>query len=110
MMVDYTRNTLGQLPSGFNISGVFRDQGDFGAVVLFPQGRSVRVPRFSHLPDRDIVGLTLDSSELLQLEVRMTGYTENTGGMPTPVRQADIRPRMARPFYQCATNRVKSAE
>lgn len=50
----------GASDTGFNISGVFRDQGDFAVVVLFQKDDPFGHPRFSYLPDDNITGLKLD--------------------------------------------------
>lgn len=46
--------------SGFNVSGVFRDQGDFAVLVLFQKDDPFGHPRFSYLPDGNFTGLKLD--------------------------------------------------
>ena len=50
----------GASDTGFNLSGVFRDQGDFAVVVLFQKDDPFGHPRFSYLPDGNISGLKLD--------------------------------------------------
>ncbi len=50
----------GASETGFNASGVFRDQGDFAVVVLFQKDDPFGHPRFSYLPDDNISGLKLD--------------------------------------------------
>jgi phage tail sheath gpL-like len=50
----------GASDTGFNVSGVFRDQGDFAVVVLFQKDDPFGHPRFSYLPDDNITGLKLD--------------------------------------------------
>src|SRR5207302_10702340 len=44
----------------FNVSGVFRDQGDFAVLVLFHKDDPFGHPRFSYLPDGNFTGLKLD--------------------------------------------------
>ena len=46
--------------TGFNVSGVFRDQGDFAVLLLFQKDDPFAHPRFSYLPDGNITGLKLD--------------------------------------------------
>ena len=48
------------MDSGFKVSGVFRDHGDFALVVLFQEDDPFGYPRFSYLPDGDITGLKPD--------------------------------------------------
>jgi hypothetical protein len=50
----------GASETGFNVSGVFRDQGDFAVVLLFQKDDPFGHPRFSYLPDGNISGLKLD--------------------------------------------------
>src|ERR1039458_9135881 len=50
----------GASDSGFNVSGVFRDQGDFAVLVLFQKDDPLGHPRFSYLPDGNFTGLKLD--------------------------------------------------
>lgn len=50
----------GASDTGFNVSGVFRDQGDFAVVLLFQKDDPFGHPRFSYLPDGNISGLKLD--------------------------------------------------
>ena len=50
----------GASDTGFNVSGVFRDQGDFAVVVLFQKDDPFGHPRFSYLPDGNISGVKLD--------------------------------------------------
>ncbi len=50
----------GASESGFNVSGVFRDQGDFAVLVLFQKDDPFGHPRFSYLPDGNFTGLKLD--------------------------------------------------
>jgi hypothetical protein len=50
----------GASDTGLNVSGVFRDQGDFAVVVLFQKDDPFGHPRFSYLPDGNITGLKLD--------------------------------------------------
>jgi phage tail sheath gpL-like len=50
----------GASDSGFSLSGVFRDQGDFAVLVLFQKDDPFGHPRFSYLPDGNISGLKLD--------------------------------------------------
>src|SRR5438477_5546153 len=46
--------------TSFNVSGVFRDQGDFAVLVLFQKDDPFGHPRFSYLPDGNFTGLKLD--------------------------------------------------
>lgn len=50
----------GASDSGFKVSGVFRDQGDFAVLLLFQKDDPFGHPRFSYLPDGNISGLKLD--------------------------------------------------
>ena len=50
----------GASDSGFNVSGVFRDQGDFAVLVLFQKDDPFGHPRFSYLSDGNLTGLKLD--------------------------------------------------
>jgi hypothetical protein len=45
---------------GFNVSGVFREQGDFAVLMLFQKDDPFGHPRFSYLPDGNVTGLKLD--------------------------------------------------
>jgi hypothetical protein len=51
---------------GFNVSGVFRDQGDFAVLVLFQKDDPFGHPRFSYLPDGNSSGLKLDFDIVFQ--------------------------------------------
>jgi len=53
------RRHYGASDTGFTVSGVFRDLADF-LYASVPEGRSVRTPLFSYLPDGDLTGLVLD--------------------------------------------------
>ena len=50
----------GASETGFSVSGVFRDQGDFAVLLLFQKDDPFGHPRFSYLPDGNISGLKLD--------------------------------------------------
>ncbi len=50
----------GASDTGFNVSGVFRDQGDFAVLLLFQKDDPFGHPRFSYLPDGNVTGLKLD--------------------------------------------------
>jgi hypothetical protein len=50
----------GASDTGFSVSGVFRDQGDFAVLVLFQKDDPFGHPRFSYLPDGNFTGLKLD--------------------------------------------------
>src|SRR5664279_1454507 len=49
----------GASDTGFTVSGVFRDQGDFAVLVLFQKDDPFGHPRISYLPDGNFTGLTL---------------------------------------------------
>ena len=50
----------GASDTGFDLSGVFRDQADFAVLVLFARDDPFGHPRFSYLPDGNFTGLHLD--------------------------------------------------
>jgi phage tail sheath gpL-like len=50
----------GASDTGFSLSGVFRDQGDFAVLVLFQKDDPFGHPRFAYLPDGNFTGLKLD--------------------------------------------------
>jgi hypothetical protein len=50
----------GASDTGFTLSGVFRDLGDFAVLVLFQKDDPFGHPLFSYLPDGDLTGLVLD--------------------------------------------------
>lgn len=54
-------------PSGFTVSGTFRDPADFAVVVLYDADNFYEHPRLKYLPDFDFSGLTL------QFDVRYEG-------------------------------------
>ena len=46
-------------PTGFNVSGTFRDPADFAVVVLYDADNAFEHPLIKHLPDFNLAGLTL---------------------------------------------------
>jgi hypothetical protein len=46
-------------PTGFKVSGVFRDPADFAVLVLYDADNFYEHPRLKYLPDMDFNGLTL---------------------------------------------------
>jgi hypothetical protein len=51
-------------PTGFEISGIFRDPADFAVAVLYDADNVFEHPSIKYLPDFDFAGLTLDFSLL----------------------------------------------
>src|ERR1700729_3040006 len=51
-------------PTGFEISGVFRDPADFAVAVLYDADNSFEHPSVKYLPDFNFAGLTLNFSLL----------------------------------------------
>jgi len=49
-------------PTGFEISGTFRDQADFAVAVLYDADNSFEHPSIRYLPDFNFAGLTLNFS------------------------------------------------
>jgi hypothetical protein len=47
-------------PTGFEISGIFRDQADFAVAVLYDADNVFEHPSIKYLPDFNFAGLTLD--------------------------------------------------
>jgi hypothetical protein len=47
-------------PSGFNVSGTFRDPADFAVVVLYDADNVFEHPLIKYLPDFNLAGLTLN--------------------------------------------------
>lgn len=54
-------------PSGFKVSGVFRDPADFAVLMLWDADNVYEHPRLRYLPDMSFQGMTL------QFDVRYTG-------------------------------------
>ena len=50
----------GASETGFNVSGVFGDQGDFAVLLLYQKDDPFGHSRFSHRPVGEITGLRLD--------------------------------------------------
>jgi hypothetical protein len=50
----------GASATGFDLSGVFRDQADFAVLVLFEKDDPFGHPRFSYLPDGNFAGIKLE--------------------------------------------------
>lgn len=46
-------------PSGFTVSGVFRDAADFAVLILYDADNFFEHPRLKHLPDFDFDGINL---------------------------------------------------
>ncbi len=57
-------------PTGFQISGVFRDPADFAVAVLYDADNSFEHPSIRYLPDFNFAGLTLNFSLLYSDEVQ----------------------------------------
>ena len=51
-------------PTGFQISGVFRDPADFAVAVLYDADNAFEHPSIRYLPDFNFAGLTLNFSLL----------------------------------------------
>jgi hypothetical protein len=49
-------------PTGFQVSGTFRDAADFAVAVLYDADNYYEHPRIKYLPDFDFAGLTLNFS------------------------------------------------
>jgi hypothetical protein len=57
-------------PTGFQISGVFRDPADFAVAVLYDADNAFEHPSIRYLPDFNFAGLTLNFSLLYSDEVQ----------------------------------------
>ncbi len=57
-------------PTGFQISGVFRDPADFAVAVLYDADNAFEHPSIRYLPDFNLAGLTLNFSLLYSDEVQ----------------------------------------
>jgi hypothetical protein len=57
-------------PTGFEISGVFRDPADFAVAVLYDADNAFEHPSIRYLPDFNLEGLTLNFSLLYSDEVQ----------------------------------------
>ncbi len=57
-------------PTGFQISGVFRDPADFAVAVLYDADNAFEHPSIRYLPDFNLTGLTLNFSLIYSDEVQ----------------------------------------
>jgi hypothetical protein len=57
-------------PTGFQISGIFRDPADFAVAVLYDADNTFEHPSIRYLPDFNFAGLTLNFSLLYSDEVQ----------------------------------------
>ena len=90
-------------PTGFQISGVFRDPADFAVAVLYDADNAFEHPSIKYLPDFNFAGLTLELQPDLHRRASSPSIRPNITGSTGP-RSMSFAPTAPPPTSPCWDN------